>query len=276
ARAWGLHGLHAFQSAFCPVAGVPCVQTVHELSWKHGVRETGAWKQKLWVALGRRRAAGVMCATDFAARDYGGGATVIPWGLEPYFQPEVPSGDAQALKARGLLDVPYLLAPGGLRAKKRPLDLMQALAETASHGGHLVFTGSHSPGDDDVLRLASQLGIQDRVHHFSQVRDRELAVLYRHARASLAIAWSEGFCLPVIESLASGTRPIVAADSAQAEVAAGHAWAVTRGDRAGLIEAMEHALSTDARASESAMEHARSFTWDRTARGIEELWEALL
>lgn len=40
-RPLGLHGLHTFQAAFPLRGDCPRVQTVHELSWRHGVQESG-------------------------------------------------------------------------------------------------------------------------------------------------------------------------------------------------------------------------------------------
>ncbi|MDF1836524.1 MAG: glycosyltransferase, partial [Planctomycetota bacterium] len=143
-----LQGLHAFQSAFCRRARVPVVQTVHELSWRHGVHEAGAWKQKLWVWLGRRRAAAVVCATDFAARDYraasrrGPRPTVIPWGLTHGFDAAPAKEDLARLEAWGLAGKQFVLSPGGLRKKKRPLELLSALLQIQpACTAHLVFTG---------------------------------------------------------------------------------------------------------------------------------------
>jgi glycosyltransferase involved in cell wall biosynthesis len=283
ARELKLQGLHAFQSAFCTRSHVPSVQTVHELSWLHGVREKGAWKQKLWVARGRRRAAAVVCATGFSARDYAGASahgpepTVIPWGVSEIFDSQPRSHDAATLAALSLTDVPFVLSPGGLRAKKRPLDLVRALAATAApSNGHLVITAFDRSKAAPVRALADRLGLQDRVHVLQNLPDSELATLYRHARTTAVISHSEGFALPVLESLACGTRPIVTDHSAQSEVAGEHAHSVPRGDADALRRALNAAFEARAPTAPAGVEHARAFTWDRTAQAIEQLWETLV
>ncbi len=281
AREQGLDGLHAFQSAFCMGAHVPSVQTVHELSWLHGVTEKGAWKQRIWVWMGRRKASGVVCATRFAAQAYsrvskrGPQPAIIPWGVDSTFKPEPDDADADRLQAWSLQDVPFVLSPGGLRAKKRPADLLRALADT-SQPGHVVFTGPICSQWPRVQGIARELGLESRVHYLVDLPDPELACLYRHARATSVIARSEGFALPVLESLASGTLPLVTTDSSQSEVAGGFGRPVDSHDPTALRIALESVLDSAPACDPHGVQHARTFTWDRTAQGIETLWESLL
>ncbi len=280
-RDQNLQGLHAFQSAFCMGTKVPSVQTVHELSWLHGVKERGSWKQRLWVGLGRRRAQGVVCATRFAAQDYSRAAgsgpkpTVVPWGVASNFQPEPDGQDLDRLQKWSLRDTAFLLSPGGLRPKKRPADLLRALAKV-SHSAHVVFTGSLCEHGPRLQALAQELGMADRVHLLQDLPDPELACLYRHARATSVIARSEGFALPVLESLASDTLPLVTANSAQSEVAGKHGLVVEGHDDAALQAALESVLGATPPSNPDGVAHARTFTWDRTAAGIEKLWESLV
>ena len=278
-----LQGLHAFQSAFCPGASVPSVQTVHELSWLHGVQEKGAWKQKLWVAWGRRRAAAVVCATQFSAQDYahdskrGPRPVVIPWGVDALFHDRVCAEDRAHLQTWGLDDVPFVLSPGGLRPKKRPEDLVRALAASqAQTPGHLVITGPMCHRWPHIQELAKGLQVQDRVHLWVDLPDHELAVLYRHARATAVISHSEGFALPVLESLVSGTVPLVTAQSAQSEVAGQFGLSIPAHDSSALSAAVTSVFGETPIPNPAAIEHARAFGWQRTAAGIEALWESLV
>ncbi|MFT5199441.1 MAG: glycosyltransferase involved in cell wall biosynthesis [Planctomycetota bacterium] len=278
-----LLGLHAFQSAFCAGARVPSVQTVHELSWLHSVSEKRAWKQKLWIAIGRRKAAAVVCATQFSASDYTGDSkkgprpTVIPWGVDDVFTAEECAEDRNRLQAWSLNDTPFVLSPGGLRSKKRPADLLRALAQTApSNPAHAVFTGPPCESWPRLKKLAQDLGLERRVHYMIDLPDPELATLYRHAHATAVISHSEGFALPVLESLACGTVPLVTTHSAQSEVAACHGHGVAGRSQSALREALSSVLEAPQSPNPAGVQHARAFTWDKTAAGIEKLWETLI
>ncbi len=282
-REHDLQGLHAFQSAFCFGASVPTAQTVHELSWLHDVSERGAWKQKLWVWLGRRRASAVVCATGFSARDYRGASpigpdpTIVPWGVDDLFDGITGPEDGTKLESWGLSDAPYVLSPGGLRPKKRSAELLHALAKCdVPDPGHLVFTGPTCDHWVELQSLARHHRIADRVHFLEDFSDRDLAVLYRHARATAVISHSEGFALPVLESLVSGTVPLVTADSAQSEVAGPHGIQVPGRDQPALDQAVQDVLARRPQVDAAGIRHARNFTWDRTAQGIEELWRNLI
>lgn len=135
--------------------------------------------------------------------------------VEPYptdtalFQP----GECNARRARlGLGYQPILLYVGRLAASKRVSVLIEALP-------HLPDAHAAIVGDDaDVYgveaqhcrELAERLGVADRVHFLGQVDDRELADVYRGADMLVIPSLHEGYCLPVVEAMASGL-PVIAA-----------------------------------------------------------------
>ena len=84
----GLAGLHAFTSAF-PLWGKGLrVQTVHELPWRHAVRENADLAHRFWAGPGAARAASVLpssavssisrCSSSLASCS-AWGATVRNW-----------------------------------------------------------------------------------------------------------------------------------------------------------------------------------------------------
>ena len=285
----GLAGIHSFLSAF-PLRGPgKRVQTIHELPWKHGVKENSDWRHRLWARLGPHRADAVITASRRTAADLGltraeegGSLYVVPWGVEERFQPDPPPGvfDEPLLRTYRLGSVPFVLALGAVRAKKNLAAALHGLARLAAgkQGGaglRLVVTGADTPDLRRDLGLASRLGIAGQVSTPGEVPEEDLPGLLRLASAVLVLSPCEGFGLPALEATASGTPVIVTRGSAQAEVAGPLAFQVDPREPDEVAQALHDALQQREELRYRLPQHAASFTWDRTAEGIEKVWEAL-
>jgi alpha-1,3-rhamnosyl/mannosyltransferase len=282
-----LAGLHSFTSAF-PVRGEgERVQTVHELPWRHGVREGADLAHRAWANLGALRASRVVCPSEHVARDLGRSPfvqrarlRVVPWGVEAHFQPEPPPlvVDEAALTRYRLGEDPFVFCPGAVRAKKNLAAVLYALAERAQRKQEplrLLVTGGDSPALRSDLGLASKLGLDRWVTMLDEVAEADLPSLYRLARAVAVLSHSEGFGLPVLEALASGTPVLVPRASAQAEVAGAAGIVVDPRSPGSVADGLEHALAQRADLRARALERARGFTWDAAAQKIEALWQEL-
>jgi len=283
----GLHGVHSFTSAFALRGPGHRVQTVHELPWRHGARENADLRHRAWASLGGLRAVRVVTPTTHVAHDLArspfvaqGRIRVVPWGVDASFAPEPPPRvvDEAVLARYRLGDAPFLFAPGAVRAKKNLAALLHGMAERRRRGLEplgIVVTG----GDTQALRadlgLASRLGLGRWLSMLDEVAEEDLPGLYRLASAVPVLSHSEGFGLPVLEAMASGTPVLVPRGSAQAEVAAEAGILVDAQDPGSVAEGIERALAERARHGRLGLERARAFTWDASALRIETLWQEL-
>lgn len=268
-------GIHSMLSAIPFFAGVPRVQTIHELPWLHGVHENAGVAARFWASAGAQRAEAIVTASELVARELRSATrqpriVVIPWGVDERFV--ALAGDANPAE-RG--DV---LLPGGARPKKNAELALRALALLASATRpRLSITGPASDADRDRLTNAARaLGVEGSLHFAGELDDAQLARAYRGARATLALARSEGFGFPVVESLACGTPVIVAAGTVQAEIAGVVGDAVALEDASALAAAIERAASASSSGRERLRARAAEFTWDRAAQRVESLWREIL
>ena len=242
------------QYALPPRLHCPGVITVHDLSFE---REPGLFGLKDRLVFHRvvpravRRAARVLTVSERTKHDlvqlYGVASDrvfVTPNGVDPAFHPTPSDTVSQGS---------YLLAVGAIQARKNQL---AALAAASAVGLPLVVVG---PERDAVL--AEELrrrGARVEGH----VDIERLAELYRGAACLLQASRFEGFGLPVLEAMASGTPIVAVREPAVQEVAGDAAIFV---DEDGLADGIRLALRERERLSAAGLERARGFSWRATA-----------
>ena len=238
------------------------VITLHDLHFERGRGVMGLADRltfKAVVPRSARRARQILAVSERTKRDaielYGlppDKLTVTPHGVDPAFGP----GD------RGPRD--YVLFVGAVQERKNPLE---ALAAARAVGLPLVVVG---PEKEPALAAALRLGGAD-VRGW--VEQSELAALYRGAAALVLPSRHEGFGIPVIEAMASGTPVVLSGDPALREVAGDAASYADDGDFAG---ALERALRDRERFALAGLERARRFTWAETARLTADVYRRVL
>jgi glycosyltransferase involved in cell wall biosynthesis len=252
------HFVHALPLS-CPC---PAVLTVQDLSFE---LEPGLMSRRdrlvfrSAVPRSVRRAARILTGTERTKRDlvrvYGiepGRVEVIPYGVDGVFRPG-PDGP------RG-----FLLAVGAIEARKDPLAALEAAERV---GLPLVVAG---PVRDQ--KIAGELrGRGARLVGY--VRREELAELYREAACLVFPSRFEGFGLPVLEAMASGTPVVARDDPAVREVAGDAAVLVGPG---GLAEGIERALEERDRLVAAGLERASAFSWQEAARRTVAVYRDLL
>lgn len=176
----------------------------------------------------------------------------------------------------------YFLYAGGLGMRKNLRRLVDAFALARGVTGkktRLVITGELAEVGRLLKRYTEDAGYGDYVEFTGYITDEELAGLTRGAVASIYPSLNEGFGLPVIESLACGVPVITSRGSAMEEVAGGLAVLVDPLDTAEIAAAIG-ALIMDGRLAEAlgvqGPEHARRFSWDKSARRCLDLYEEIL
>lgn len=197
---------------------------------------------------------------------------------------DIASADAESIaEMRRLLqhdESPVVTVVGSRQPRKNHLAVLQA-AELAWRRGHrfrLVFVGTLSWGSDAFGDEVDRLLTRGRpIDIVSDLTDSQLAAVYELSRFTLFPSLSEGFGLPVAESLALGTPVITSDFGSVREIAdaGGGALLVDPRDDHAIAEAIELLLSDD-----SLLERLRSEARSRDTRTWEkycdEAWPLLV
>jgi glycosyltransferase involved in cell wall biosynthesis len=162
----------------------------------------------------------------------------------------------------------YVLYVGNHRLHKNLDRLFVAFRQISDPGLKLVMSGSPTA---EIRQRLARARITNRVRFAGPMNDTELAALYRGAELLILPSVLEGFGLPVIEAMASGTPVVAARSSSLTEIADGAAVFIDPLDSIDIRRGMEYVLgSADVRAKLRAqgLLRASRFTWDQVANRV--------
>jgi glycosyltransferase involved in cell wall biosynthesis len=264
-----------FQHVVPPRCPCPAVVTIHDLSFERHpelMSRRDRFVFRTMVPRSVRRAARVLAVSGQTKRDlvehYRIGdekIVVTPNGVDPLFSP----GGTRAEGA------PYALFVGTLQPRKDPLAALEALALVPGDL-RLVIVGPDKGSGGEARRTATRLGLNGRVTFTGHVEKEQLAELYRGAACLVFPSRYEGFGLPVVEAMASGTPVVAAASGSVPEVAGGAAVLVEPGNPAALAGGIERALADRERLVRAGLERASLYSWAETARRTLHVYRELL
>ena len=180
--------------------------------------------------------------------------TVIGNAVEPVFTPTGPVSEGD-----------YVLAVGTLEPRK---NLRRVAEASARIGTELRVVGARGWG-------GVGWGGVETPGWVGEVSDDELAALYRGARALVFPSLYEGFGIPVLEAMASGTPVVTSRGGATDEIAGGAAVLVDPLDVAAIAAGIEEADARHAELRALGVERARAYTWDAVADRVESVWREL-
>lgn len=272
----------------------PYLVTVHDLSSLIYDKKVG-WRHDLHLYRVRRglmRAAQILAVSSATARDVssllaipGSKVKVVYGAPDPRFSSVAPSnGEADDSERKRILEryqvtYPFLLYSGNIRPQKNIPRLVEAFAlikgELDRHPLYqdlrLIIIGDEVSKSPAVRQAVMKAHVASSVRFLGFVSIDTLRAFYEAAVAFVFPSLYEGFGLPPLEAMASGTPVVAASTSSLPEVVGDAAvtvnpenvFDIARGIKEVLLDA-----GLRCRLIEAGRQQVRRFNWDVTAREV--------
>ena len=261
-------------------AGIPTVLTIHDVSYERHPEwypYRRDWLRRAFYRRSASAAAHILTDSEFSrseiAAAYGISSdriTVAPLGASEAF------GHAEASAPMPLptgIVVPFLLHVGDLHERRNLSVVVQGLVDARRRLEtpplSLVLAGVDRGVGDRLAALAADSGAPDAVIRLGGVPELTLRALYHGAAALVYPSRYEGFGLPLVEAMASGT-PVLASRAASIPEVVGESGILLDPDEPKRwADAIVHVMTDPvlrARLRTDGLARAAMFTWERTAR----------
>jgi glycosyltransferase involved in cell wall biosynthesis len=256
----------------------PVVLTIHDVSYQRHPEWFPYRRDRIRRAFYRRSAhsaARILTDSEFSAAEiaaaYGipeSRLTVVPLGVDGGFVP----GTAGELP-EGVRD-PYVLHVGDLHTRRNVGVVLEGVLGARRLGGDtarltLVLAGVDRGLGTELCDAAMRRGAAEAVVQLGAVSEDRLHALYTHARALVYPSRYEGFGLPVLEAMASGTPVIASRAASIPEVVGAAGLLLDPLDVSEWTEAIVRVVRNEAlrrTMSAAGIARAGAFTWECTAR----------
>lgn len=202
-------------------------------------------------------------------------------GVSDVFRPRESDELAARLQSKLQMVRPYLLYVGNLKPHKNVPLLLQAFADLIGQDADcdLVIVGDDRAGLPQVLAQIEKLAIQARIHLLRSLDLDDLTTLYAGAQIVVLPSLEEGFGLPVLEAMASGT-PVACSRAASLPEVGGEAVDYfdprSRDELASSLLRILQSPDRQRRMRDAGLARARLFTWPDCVRKHYEIYRNYL
>jgi glycosyltransferase involved in cell wall biosynthesis len=281
------------------------VVTVHDMSTLLFSSDSGLWTniRRFWFRRGLLRAAKVIAVSAATSRDVCNILSVPAERIQivynapapEFFDHERPAmllnsagPEASEIERRRILEryqiqQPFLLYAGNIRPQKNIPRLVEAFAVARTEleadprykNLRLIIIGDEISKYPAVRRAVMQSRVEHSVRFLGFVPFDTLRVFYELASAFVFPSLYEGFGLPPLEAMASGTPVITSEIGALPEAVGDAAMLVNPENVFDIARGIKEVLLNDnlrAELIEKGRTHAASFSWERTAKEVIDIY----
>lgn len=275
--------------------GIKKIVTIFDLSFMHFPEmftKKDLWQLKNWTKFSIENADQIITISNFSKNDiikqfkYDKEkiAVAYPGYDEKEFRVQKSEFRIKAIKKKYKLGESYIIYIGTIQPRKNLVRLMEAFAKVANKKNdlELVLVGK-TEGEgrqgwmyEETLKTPARLGIEGNVKFVGFLPTDELSILLSGAVAFIQPSLWEGFGIPVVEAMASGTPVIVSNVSSLPEVV-GKASLLIDPYSVDQIEQAIRTIISDKklqqRYSKEGTLQAKKFSWEKMTREVLKVFE---
>ncbi len=273
------HGLSNELPLGIESSGIAGVVTIHDLIFERFPELYPAIDRRIYSAKARSavaRARIVVAISEQTRRDlverYGvpeARIRVVYQTCDEAFRAPVAEERLREVAARWSLPPAFLLAVGTIERRKNLLLVLRAMEKLADVP--LVAVGRETPYAGEVRAFARAHGLEGRVRLLSGVPTPDLAAMYRLATVALYPSRFEGFGIPILEALFSGTPVVTTRGGVFPEAGGPGSAYVDPDDPDALREVLAALLADEGRRAamrEAGLRHAARFSDEAIADAL--------
>ena len=264
---------------------IKIIGTFHDMSYFFLPQFHVGWKRemfKLYIRLTARFADKILTISENSKRDIpqyckpkNPDVAVTLLGVDQRFF-NAPAPSAQILEKYGM-PANYIMYVGTLEPRKNIPGLITAyrlLPENIKSRYPLVICGKKGWYYEEIYAsLDKWPELRDQVVFAGYIDDADLPSLLKGAAVFAYVSFYEGFGIPVIEGLASGTITVTSYGSSMEEIGKDVAILTSPNEPETIAEALEWVLAENPDTEkdkreriETGIKHAAEFTWERCAK----------
>jgi glycosyltransferase involved in cell wall biosynthesis len=276
-----------------PLVGCPSVVTIHDcihLLFPQYLPSRLAYayaRGVMWSAA--HRAARILTVSEASKRDIRRffevpeqKIEVIYNAIDERFGVAPHEEEVARIRERYQLDEAFMLYVGNIKPHKNLERLIDALHQLRGEGFdhlRLLIIGDEISKYATLRRAVHHFKLHKHVRFLGFVPDRTLAVLYRLAAVFVFPSLYEGFGLPPLEAMASGTPVVTSNVSSLPEVMGDAAVLIDPYDPAAIASGIRSVLANPAHRADlvaRGLARARDFSWERSVRRVRDIYASVL
>jgi glycosyltransferase involved in cell wall biosynthesis len=284
---------HAPHYVLPPLVRCPSVVTIHDCihlmfpqylpnRWALAYARTS-------ISLAAKRATRVLTVSESSKRDIqrfvdipSSKIDVIYNSYDPRFGVEPQAEAIERVRERYQLHTDFVLYAGNVKPHKnleRLIDAFQIVRKRGLDNLKLVLIGDEISKYTALRRAVHRHQLHNYVRFLGYLPEDTLAVMYRLAGVFVFPSLYEGFGLPPLEAMASGTPVVTSNVSSLPEVAGDAAVLVDPYDANAIADGMYRVLTDNNLRSElrrRGPERAGQFSWESSVRRVREIYGQVL
>lgn len=264
---------------------VPQLAVIHDLNFEHNPADIppNALKYlKKNFPLFAKKANRICTVSHFSKEDIVSTYSIAPSkidvtynGAAECFKP-VSQEEKKKIQVSYSVGKPYILFVGALHKRKnvqRLLDAFKLLKSTSQHQHHLVIVGEKLWSEQHFQIPAE---IKEFIHFTGHLHIDELAKITASAELMAFVSYFEGFGIPLLEAMQSGTPVLAGNKTSLPEIGGDAVHYCDPFSVEDIAEQLTHLLSNPdllVDLSKRGLQRAKDFSWDKTA---DELWKSFV
>ncbi|MDR1988917.1 MAG: glycosyltransferase family 4 protein, partial [Acidobacteriaceae bacterium] len=280
---------HAPHYVLPPLVTVPSVVTIHDcihLMFPQYLPNRAALHYARWsIAMAARRATRIMTVSESSKRDIirffdtpAEKIDVIYNSYDERFAADMRAEDIERVRERYQLQEAFVLYAGNVKPHKnieRTIEAFSLVRKRGLDNLKLVMIGDDISKYAALRRAVHRHQLHQHVRFLGYVPEDTLAAMYRLAAVFVFPSLYEGFGLPPLEAMASGTPVVTSNLSSLPEVAGDAAVLVDPYDPTAIADGIEQVLTDEPlrlALQQKGLARARQFSWETSVKRVHEIY----